>query len=839
MADPFLAQQPNAQPHHPIYGPSTTRPETDADIMQERDDKPDKAWSYWKGSIEAALQVEKGYRKEAEEMERRYYGDDTSPFNRAEEATTAPGGKTNLAHATLETLMPVMYSQPPEPIVRRRFRGDGEEDPVDKYVAEVAQRLIAYMIDDTDYDDVMMSARDDWMIGGRGIARVRYHAELETALNAETGQEEERVASEQAFADYWHWRDFVMAPCKNWTNCRWVAYRHYWAREDVEKHLPEDVASEIVYPIQPQDGDGSAAEGNPGGDDLTEGMQEGSAHPPMGDIRPRTVVWEIWHKEERKVIWLAESYPKGLAKVEDDPYGLRDFFDCGRPIIAVARGQTMAPRAYMSYYINQLDAIDLAQRKLDSLLAKIKAVGIYPGDHDHLLAKITEGDDHKLVNVKSWLAFIQKGGKDFIQWLPIQQWVETAQILYQLLTQKKQELFEVSGINDAMRGQGDPSRTATQDRIQGRYAGLKVATKQRKMASFALDTLILLLELGAEHFDEATIAGITNLDLPWTEQEREMRSAVMPAPIDPQTGQPSGPPMPVDPTFKDPGASWETVMAKLRDDLKRSYTVSVETDSTILEDEQEDRESRIAFITAFQQFVAGMAPIVQQVPGSWPLVKSVLLFGVRGFRKARTLEHMIEDLPEDIGVGEQQGPSDQELKAAELEQKEKLAQLKAELDREILAEKNRHDSEERMKDRALQLKEAGASMKQRALEMQAESGEREKDRAEGRDKTNREFEDREMERRARGNSELVGAGLPPDYSFEDDRQQFGAVMERLAASDQQLGAILETVQGGQAALAAGQQQIAAALAALARAQSAPKRIIRENGKVIGVENGNA
>lgn len=790
MADPYLAQ-PGAVPHHAIWGASgviATRPDTEAEATAKRDEKPDETWAYWMKTIQAALAIEKTWRQEGEDAERRYFGDSSAPENRATLMAGGLGGETNVAHSTIDTMKPVFYSQPPDPIVRRRFQGDGEDDPVDRIVAEVAQRVLQYLIDSTEFDSCMETARDDWLLPGRGWARVVYKAEVEQAQNADTGESETRIVSEQTYTRYWPWRDVVMSPAPTWMDVRWIAYRHFMAREDAQKHLPAEVVEQLAFHVEGVQGEDNTdgALGTDVSSSSEDDAQKG--RPTMGDVRPRAVVWEIWLKEGRQVLWLAEGYSKGLAHVEPDPYGFKDFWDCPKPLVATARGQTSVPRPDMAYYIKQLDAIDLASRRLNSLLAQIKVRGAYPGNHDALVSKLLDEDGHGLVAVKDWTAFLQKGGKDFIHWLPLDQWANAATLLRAELERKKQELFEISGVSDAMRGQGDPNRTATQDRIQGRYTGLKVSSKQRRMANFVRDTLRLMLEMAVEQYDEATIAAITNIDLPWTEQEREIRSTMVPGP--------DGVMAPADPTFTDRGASWETVMARLRDDLMRSYSVSIETDSTILEDEVEDREARIAFLKTFQEFVAGMAPLVASIPDSWPITKGFLLFGVRGFRKARMLEHLIEDLPDKIEAPQEgeSGPSKEEVQLM-------IAQMKGELEREIEAEKQRHETEESAKDRAHELRKIGVEMKGQAIKLEADVSKADRDRSERRSERHENLAaDRE-----RGAAEFADRAASRAAASEGNMQKVhnssgGGEIEALAAEVRKLAE-------GQAAIVAALNQM--------------------------------
>jgi hypothetical protein len=80
----------------------------------------------------------------------------------------------------------------------------------------------------------------------------------------------------------------------------------------------------------------------------------------------------------------------------------------------------------------------------------------------------------------------------------------------------------------------------------------------------------------------------------------------------------------------------------LRKDKLRSYRIEVETDSTVFEDAQLEKQSRTELLTAMSQFVAEWFPIIQAQPMLLPLAFEMLEFGVRGYKIGRSLEDVLE-----------------------------------------------------------------------------------------------------------------------------------------------------------------------------------------------------
>jgi hypothetical protein len=72
--------------------------------------------------------------------------------------------------ANLETLKPSIYSRPPVPVVVPRWK-DQRELP--RKASEVLERTLILNFEEIDVDAVMLQARDDMAIVGRGAAWVR------------------------------------------------------------------------------------------------------------------------------------------------------------------------------------------------------------------------------------------------------------------------------------------------------------------------------------------------------------------------------------------------------------------------------------------------------------------------------------------------------------------------------------------------------------------------------------------------------------------------------------------------------------------------------------------
>jgi hypothetical protein len=296
-------------------------------------------------------------------------------------------------------------------------------------------------------------------------------------------------------------------------------------------------------------------------------------------------------------------------------------------------------------------------------------------------------------------------------------------------------MFEASGVSDIMRAQGDPRESATAQNLKGKYAGMRLSSRQRAMALYVRDMLRILVEIGVEMFDTEYLAEICNLDLPMTlaerqamlQQQEDMKAAHAQAVqafeqmmaerqkveqmAAEQGGQvqlppPPPPPPPLPPMDKVPQTSWEEVHERLRNDLTRKITITIETQSTILADETEDKDARIEFLAAFSSFVQQIMPLVGSGQFDMKTAKELLLFGVRAFPKSRTLETMISDLPDELPKGEDKP-----------EVQVQVAQIRAEVDVEL----QRMKDAQAEADRAHDLRMKGVDVISKAADKAAEA----------------------------------------------------------------------------------------------------------------------
>ena len=676
-------------------------PTDDSEIEEYEDAEPkgpSERWTHWQTEVKASLTAEDRWRKEGVEAEKSYFGDDEKDYMSSDYQKDEH--KTNIIHANIEVLKPLVYSETPDPIVRRRFADGGDNDPTDRIAAMVAQRLGVFMVDTSNFDRAMELARDDWLVPGRGLARVFYEAEFsnqpvidqasgQPVVDSETGQPfmQEVKSSEEVVIRHWPWQRCLFSASNSWDEVRWVGFEHPMTKMKVKKRFGEEIADATDYPINGLKGTSTLSSSEKTG--WEPDSDEETSRSPSVTAHDQCIVLEIWSKESGKVIWWSPHYREDVMDEIDDPLNLDNFFNFPMPLLATSKAGMLTPRPDTAYYRQRAEEIDIATRKLRSILNAISVSGAYPGAMSEEIKKLLKGDNI-MVAIQEWVAYLEKGGTTgIIQWIPIEQFIKAAQALHAMREQAKQQLYEISGISDIVRGQSDPNETLGAQQIKGNYANLRLRDKQQKMGRFARDAIAIMVEVAVEHFDTQTIADIVNIKLPMTDMELQAlvqqvdlvkQQYAMQAQVAQAMKQPP-PPEPNIPFFE--RTSWERVHGLLRDDMQRKFTLNIETDATILGDQEEDKKQRVEFLQAFSAMAESLFPMAQSGVVEMKVIKELMLFAVRGFPKSRTLEGMLESLPEKYEQKPKEDPSvtvakiksetDKMIKAMEIQNDASLA----------------------------------------------------------------------------------------------------------------------------------------------------------------------
>lgn len=411
----------------------------------------------------------------------------------------AKGGRLNLFYSDVQTKNASLSGVPK---VRARRRYADALDDVARVSATCLDRLLNSDIErESDgYRKALANAKGDWLKAALGQVRLRYvvkwgeptpavPAQTDPATGAELAPEvpqKDNKASEDVETDYVKWDRFLWTPGRVWDDVRAVFFGLELSQEEWDKQFP----GKVFHPTQ---------------------KTKGEAKDEIKRAFGRAEVWEIWDKDSRRVHFLSEQHIE-ILKTVDDPLGLPGFFPCPEPLAANLTTSKYVPRS--TYYLakDQYDEAHELQKRIRNLVKQVKVTGGYDSASEALQGILTDAADGRLFPVKNFSSLVGKDGlANAIALLPIQPQVEAIIALSQRMTLMKQEIYEITGQSDIMRGQAAQKATATEQRIKARFGSSRIQSEQDELARFASEAQRIRAFIISRHFDPETIIRRSNI----------------------------------------------------------------------------------------------------------------------------------------------------------------------------------------------------------------------------------------------------------------------------------------------------------------------------------------
>ena len=648
----------------------------------------------WITEIQLAEKETHTWETRVKGIEKRYR-DDRSTIQDAVPRRSATY-KFNVLWSNVQTLLPAIYARPPKPVVGRRFR---DRDPVGRAASQIVERGLEYQIECGDLHQTVKQCVEDFLLGGRGQVWLSYDPKYVKPDTRDQVDQDvdgpEPPAYEQVECEYVFWSDFQTSPARTWKEVRWVARRVYMTREQLRERFTNLKAEQI---------DRIPLDWKPA--HLTD--QDVSVH---HQAFLRAVVWEVWNKEDRTVYWVCPGFGESVLDSQEDPLNLEGFFPCPRPLLATTTNGTLVPVPDYSEYQDQADQLDDLTGRIAMVTKAVKVAGLYPSDDRDIARLFTEGVENQLLPVTNWAAYMEKGGiEKSVTLLPTEKIAAVLRDLTEIRGVIKNDLYEITGIADIIRGSTKPNETATAQQIKGRYATMRLSDKQQEVARFVRDILRLIAEIMCEHFSPETLALMSDYsfsDDPGPEGVQKFAAAIQ----------------------------------LLKDDKMRGFRIDIEDESTIAQDDAEEKAARLEFLGSVSGFLQQAVPAGQQIPELAPLLGKMLLFGVRAFRSGRDMETSIEDAlaqmeqAQKAAQGQPKPPSPEQIQAqtemqkmqmqAQVEQEKAQAEgMKAQAD--MMIEKMKMDAADQQAQRDHEFRMADLQVK---LMAQRQASERDAEKA--------------------------------------------------------------------------------------------------------------
>jgi hypothetical protein len=370
---------------------------------------------------------------------------------------------------------------------------------------------------------------------------------------------------------------------------------------------------------------------------------------------------------------------------------------------------------------------------------------------------------------------------------------------YQAMEQVKGQIYELMGIADIQRGQTDPNETLGAQIIKSNNAAGRLKTMQHAVVDFATSLLSIKAQIICNHFTDDTLIKISGA-MQLSEQDKQM----IPQAIE-----------------------------LLRNEAAKNFRIEVTSDSMIYQDEQQEKQDRIAFLAAVGQYMQMALPAAQAEPQLTPMLVEMLKFGVTAFKAGKQLEGIIDETADKLReqAKAQEGqpkPPSPEMQKAQMQMQIEQAKMQARQG-ELQAQSQLEQQKMQMQ---IQLEKA-------KQEYQAQENQLKFQLEEQRNQMDREMELKvaQMKMMTERNTQVLLAHINNGAKIEVARigaDESGGEAAYMHEEDmaQAMQNPMETVAS---AINNNSNQMAQMLGELMNKLNQPKQVMRdENGKIIGV-----
>jgi hypothetical protein len=434
------------------------------------------------------------------------------------------------------------------------------------------------------------------------------------------GPETETLLDEKAIIDYVHWSDLLFEPARTWAEVRKIARKVHVSKKEFKAKFGKEALDN--YGMWKQ--------------------EKGESETEREVNRGKICIYEVWDRDEEKVFWVADGYPNILK--ESEPYlKFDDFFPCPKPLWATLSSTGLIPRPDICFYQDQQETLNQLCTKTQDIARYLKVLSI--GDAaEPALNNILTAPNGSHIAIANYSRYAQSGGiKSAYEVLSMAEQAAILQVLHTAIEQEKDQIYDITGIADIVRGVSSASETLGAQQIKSQYAQNRIASRQREVAKFCREVVSLIAQVIKNHFQQSTI-----LKMSGTKGDPEVEEFIVSA-ID-----------------------------LLRKDADSDFKVEIEVDSTKFADIDAAKQSAIELTNSLGALFNSLLPHTQTIPQLVPVISELTLFTTRQFEAGREVYGKLENaLTEMLATVEENKRREIEAQQAEQQQAQMEAEAKA------------------------------------------------------------------------------------------------------------------------------------------------------------------
>lgn len=675
--------------------------ETQDELTNQRGEKG--LIDIWRREIENSLKYHEATKSTAKEFQAIYEMQEVDGLRR---------NKFPIFWSNTQVLRPLLFSKLPKVNITQSFFND---DEISRIASELVERLITYLLKESDAENQVEKIRDAFLVQGIGIPRIVFippePIETKTKVKKKVKKEkpendeeynkmgddktkemggenesedmeeveveetsydvdEEKKSFKIEFVDY---QDFLKSTEKEWGKVRWVAFRKYYSRSELIEYF------------------GKKGEKVP----LTNQKYELLKADENNDLYKLCEVWEIWDKENEICHYITFAGDGAVLSSEEDGYNLKNFFPIPMPM---GLNETIAllPCPLYRQYKELAEDLGEIHERIRSLVKQARFTGAYTSFAEQKdIENVMNGDDGEFspLQTNSNIDDVRK----LIVFKPLNEIANTITILRNEKMALKMDIQEITGLSDIVRGSSVASETATAQQLKGNFAISRVQPLQKEVEFTIRDTIRLLAELAVEKLPLYEIIKITGLKV--VDVDLIMNSAK--TDIDMNKKEAIDLLNPQDPDYQQKLEMLEQqaqqgmqntlkdlqdqlkgfviqlkdlpkLQKMLKDDKLRCIAIDIETDSTVKIDQNQEKMDRMEYIRNISQTIQSMVPAVQTGVISKDALNEFVIFASKPFKVGRNLENYLQN---EEPIEEKPDPQAM-LAQAEMELRQQELQLK-------------------------------------------------------------------------------------------------------------------------------------------------------------------
>lgn len=551
----------------------------------------------------------------------------------------------NILYSNTAVLQPSLYSSTPKPDTRSRFVGKDIGQ-----LSSLTNRFLTVFADPANpaiesFDASITSAVLGGLVTAMGYARLRHYPDRPFPLAIESG----------------HYKSLIWGKARKWSKVPWVAFRHELTKDELFSLFKVSEEDEQKYQPPEENAKGEKSYG--------------------------TCVYEVWVKEERKIYFICEDWEPILIEEAEDTMELEGFFPLPGFLDFTLQPGKLEPVTLFAYYRNQATELDRVSTRLNKVLSAIRVRGVYHNLLGEELKQMLNTDDKEnaLVPAADAGFLAQMGGLDKAIWLlPIEKLIIVAQELYKAREAIKQVIYELTGISDIIRGSSVASETATAQGLKNKWGTVRLRSMQIATANYCRDFFRLAIDAATSVCSEEQWKQITQIDAPMDadklsaqhqiaqmQQEMQMMLAQMP----PGSPPPSPPPQMQQLQQIAQTPSVKELVDQLRKDANRSFTINVQTSSTLDLDTASDKSEVTEFMNSMGQMLAGLQLLGVFGPAGLEAMKEMLIAVCQRYKFGLQVVDKIRELKAPPPPTPQEDPTVKAEQAAKMESLQATKQL--------------------------------------------------------------------------------------------------------------------------------------------------------------------